>query len=122
MIPRPPRSTRTDTLFPYTTLFRSSNLIGNALKFTNDRTSPVVEISTRKLPAREVALHAVLDKKQSYFEIVVKDNGIGFAQKYADQIFDVFKRMHARSTYEGTGIGLTICAKQSEESRGVKES
>src|SRR3546814_13954757 len=109
MIPRPPRSTRTDTLFPYTTLFRSSNLIGNALKFTDDRTSPVVEISTRKLPAREVALHAVLDKKQSYFEIVVKDNGIGFAQKYADKIFDVFQRLHDRSTYEGTGIGLTIC-------------
>src|SRR3546814_5328727 len=80
-----------------------SNLIGNALKFTNEQTSPVVEINTRKLPAREVALHAVLDKKQSYFEIVVKDNGIGFAQKYADQIFDVFQRLHDRSTYEGTG-------------------
>src|SRR3546814_276043 len=95
-----------------------SNLIGNALKFTNDRTSPVVEISTRKLPAREVALHAVLDKKQSYFEIVVKDNGIGFAQKYADQIFDVFQRLHDRSTYEGTGIGLTICAKAVSNHRG----
>jgi PAS domain S-box-containing protein len=79
------------------------NLIGNALKFHKEGESPVVHVSAE---LRESGSNA-----HSEWSMTVKDNGIGFEQQYSDRIFGVFQRLHSRSEYEGTGIGLAVCKK-----------
>lgn len=83
------------------------NLIGNALKFHKQDVPPKVTISV-KPRARD-------DK---FYEIYIKDNGIGFDEKYLDRIFSVFQRLHSRDSYEGTGIGLAVCRKIAERYGG----
>lgn len=55
---------------------------------------------------------------KKYCRIYVEDNGVGFDQQYADQIFTMFKRLHVGNGYNGTGIGLAICKKIVEEHHG----
>lgn len=82
------------------------NLIANALKFTAPGETPVIEVIAGPVAnTNELGLAT----GKSYFGINVKDNGIGFEGKYATHIFDMFQRLHGKTTYEGTGIGLAIC-------------
>jgi len=86
------------------------NLISNSLKFRKPDTPPVIRIYSR--PADEDATDAA--GGDTAVEVVVEDNGIGFDEKYADQIFGMFQRLHGRGEYEGTGIGLAVCRKIAE--------
>jgi nitrogen-specific signal transduction histidine kinase len=74
------------------------NLIGNALKFHREGVSPIVNLNTTC-------------EGDGRCIISVEDNGIGIEEEHVDKIFKPFERLHGRSTYEGTGIGLTICNK-----------
>ena len=74
------------------------NLIGNALKFHRKGIPPVVNLNKTKAC-------------DGFWEISVEDNGIGIKEEHVDKIFKPFERLHGRTTYEGTGIGLTICNK-----------
>lgn len=88
------------------------NLISNALKFKNANIAPVIEISADSIHAYQLPQNVKPAKTASnYYRITVSDNGIGFDQKYADRIFQVFQRLHGRSEFAGTGIGLAICEK-----------
>jgi PAS domain S-box-containing protein len=93
------------------------NLIGNALKFHREGVPPVVNVRGHVRPGdggrRGAAPEAGL------CEIRVEDNGIGFDEKYLDRIFNVFQRLHGRSAYEGTGMGLAICRKIAERHGGA---
>ena len=94
------------------------NIISNALKFGKRDHSPQIEIGYDVVPGTEIAGLADQNKQEQYYRIHCKDNGIGFDEKYADDIFMVFKRLHSYSEFEGTGIGLSICKKIVERHGG----
>ncbi len=93
------------------------NLMSNALKFCDK--SPLIDISSKKLLPDEVNSIPQLNHSLNYYQILFSDNGIGFDQKYATQIFTIFKRLNwNHSSYEGTGIGLALCNKIVENHNG----
>lgn len=85
------------------------NLIGNALKFHKPGQRPLVQVRAEAAPAGSLGAQC---------RLIVEDNGIGFDQKYQERIFQVFQRLHGRSEYEGSGIGLAICRKIAERHGG----
>lgn len=87
------------------------NLLSNALKFTRNNVPPVITISAQRLLKEEKSRHEGLLAEEDYFLIRVEDNGIGFNQEYAAQIFGIFQRLHRKADYAGTGIGLALCKK-----------
>ncbi len=88
------------------------NLLSNALKFQRPGLAP--EIRVEAAPALDPNGLAAGET----WEIFVRDNGIGFESKFEEQIFVVFQRLHSRSEYEGTGIGLALCRKITDRHSG----
>jgi two-component system, NtrC family, sensor kinase len=88
------------------------NLLSNALKFR--RPEAALQISVRA--------DDVEGSEGRMCRLTVEDNGIGFEQKYAERIFSVFRRLHGRNEYEGTGMGLAICRKIVDQHNGTIEA
>ncbi len=86
------------------------NLISNSIKFRDHARKLIVEFSAKKVQGASID-NENIDPSLEYTVIHVKDNGIGFNQSLGEKIFDVFKRLHSRKEFEGTGIGLSIVKK-----------
>jgi light-regulated signal transduction histidine kinase (bacteriophytochrome) len=91
------------------------NLIGNALKFHKDGVAPIIHISGMIIQNRR---HSGSGKPGSLCKIDIQDQGIGIPTDDLDKIFGMFKRLHRKDEYEGTGIGLAVCQRIAEQCGG----
>lgn len=92
------------------------NLIANAVKYSKNTGEPYIRIHSEIF-----TLQKMQDRRRQsvkYCRTFIEDNGIGFDQKYAKEIFDMFRRLHPGREYEGTGIGLALCKKIVEKHNG----
>ncbi len=80
------------------------NLIGNAIKFQPEERIPHIGLRS--------------EREKGYLKIFVSDNGIGIAEEHHKKIFEMFRRLHGRGEYGGTGMGLAICKKIMEKHGG----
>jgi signal transduction histidine kinase len=88
------------------------NLLSNALKFQQPGTIPLIQIDWKIIKKSELPENVIPVRNSSaYDRITITDNGIGFDEQYAKRIFQVFQRLHGKSEFAGTGIGLAICEK-----------
>ncbi len=94
------------------------NLLSNALKFIREAVQPVITISYRKFSAGEIKNFENLNSDVPYIKITFSDNGIGFEQQFAEQVFQLFERLHPADEFEGTGMGLALCKKIAETHQG----
>lgn len=92
-----------------------SNIISNSLKFSTAK--PIIEISADTLSKDDSRRPSGASSRECIL-LSFKDNGIGFEQLYADQIFEIFQRLNKKETYPGTGVGLALCKKIVENHNG----
>jgi len=94
-----------------------SNIFINAIKYRKSDQNPLIKINS------ELVSNPTIDKQSApisgkFWKIQIEDNGIGFEQQYENKIFELFQRLHGKSEYEGTGIGLAICKKIAQNHGG----
>ncbi|MEX0829979.1 MAG: ATP-binding protein [Nitrospirales bacterium] len=92
------------------------NLIGNALKFHKPGVAPILHVSGLMIQNRR---HIGLGKAGTLCQIEIQDQGIGIPEEYLDKIFGMFKRLHRKDEYEGTGIGLAVCKRIVDQCGGA---
>jgi PAS domain S-box-containing protein len=101
--------------FQFRQLF--TNLISNSLKFAKKNVPPKIIVSSDYINGNDIhEFNAKTD--QLYYLFTVTDNGIGFSPEFKTRIFELFQRLHGKSEYQGTGIGLAICKKIVENHNG----
>ncbi len=94
------------------------NLVGNSIKFARQGVAPEITI-TSSIGNGDRKIHPQLENDKTYCHVTVSDNGIGFDPTFSEQIFRLFQRLHGKTEYPGTGIGLAICKKIIENHHGV---
>ena len=93
------------------------HLVGNALKFQKPDTTPHIQVSSDIVSGKDIE-GEVAQRNKEYCKISIKDNGVGFETENAEKIFQMFHRLHGKSEYPGTGIGLAICRRIAQNHNG----
>ena len=95
------------------------NLFVNALKYSKVGEPPYITLSCKQIKGTATPLKlAGIEGDQWYHQFELKDNGIGFEQQYAEDIFNIFTRLHGVSEYSGSGVGLSLVRRVVENHRG----
>ena len=95
------------------------NLLANALKYSRPDVAPEIEILCKNVKGKEILFPLSGDEREKTFWLIqVADKGIGFEQRDAERIFNVFTRLHGNAEYRGTGVGLSIVRKVIENHNG----
>lgn len=95
-----------------------NNILNNAIKFRKEDVKPEIIISSKTLADADKKKFNLASQK-NFFAITICDNGIGFENEYATKIFQIFQRLHGKSEYPGSGIGLAICKKIVDHHNGI---
>jgi signal transduction histidine kinase len=88
-----------------------SNLLSNSLKFSKPGQPPLITLSAEFIRGDRIAHVGNTDRQRVFHKILFSDNGIGFDEGFKEKIFVIFQRLHDRSAYGGSGIGLSMCKK-----------
>lgn len=94
------------------------NLVSNAVKYRLPEQHSTIRIAYRDVDAAEKETLPKLLPDHDYIRLEVSDNGIGFDEIYLDRIFQMFQRLHGRSEFSGSGIGLALCKKVVQNHHG----
>lgn len=95
-----------------------NNLLNNAIKFIRPGEIPFIRFECSHLSPEERSRFK-LKPNREYYRISVRDNGIGFDKAHSEKIFQIFQRLHGKSEYSGSGIGLAICRKIADNHKGL---
>ncbi|GAA4334772.1 hypothetical protein GCM10023184_29090 [Flaviaesturariibacter amylovorans] len=95
------------------------NLVNNALKFAKEDRALRIRVHSQESTVQQTESSGSNSAGKRFTEVMVQDNGIGFAQEAAERIFQTFTRLHAKDRYEGTGLGLSLCRKIAERHGGT---
>jgi two-component system CheB/CheR fusion protein len=104
-------------VIPYQIQQLFTNLILNAVKYTKEGVVPQIKIETQKSSVDEI-LEIGGNKDINYLKISISDNGIGFDQEFDAKIFEPFYRLHNNNQYHGSGLGLTLVKKITDNHHG----
>ncbi len=94
------------------------NIISNALKYKKQDVAPIIKIKSKIVDNNTMKNKLSVITHEKYLRIAISDNGIGFDEQYLDKVFTIFQRLHGRSEYSGTGIGLALTKRVVENHSG----
>ena len=94
-----------------------TNLISNSIKYSKEEIPPVITLESRMVSAKSLP-GWFTNPRNRYYRISIRDNGIGFEPQHAEEIFMLFYRLHNKTAYSGTGVGLAICKVIVENHKG----
>lgn len=95
-----------------------NNIISNSIKYSKPNIAPVISIDSNVVSANYLS-ESHSGRNKNYYKISFSDNGIGFDQAYAENIFTIFYRLHNKAEYTGTGVGLAICKLIADNHKGI---